>query len=95
MNKIRLATVVIVIGAAAIAATILPRALAEAKVGTDRHGQMGRMYMKHPMMAETLSLEKIHSGQLPMVMLSIDKATNAIESGDKKTALAEVYFLEA
>lgn len=90
MNKIRLATVVIVIGAAAIAATILPRALAEAKGGTDRHGQMGRMDMKHPMMAETLSLEKIHSGQLPMVMLSIDKATNAIESGDKKTALAEL-----
>ena len=91
MNKRRLATVIIVIGVAAIAATILPRALAPAKAGAEHHGQMGGMDMKHPMTAETLSLEKIHSRHLPMVMLSIDKAAKAVESGDTKTALAELH----
>ncbi len=97
MNKRRLATVVIVIGAAAIAGSTATYALALAKAGAEQHGQMGKMKMnmkhpmKHPMMAETLSLEKIHSEHLPMVMLSIDKTTYAIESGDKKTALAELH----
>jgi hypothetical protein len=90
MNKRRLATVVIVIGAVALAGTTLPRALAQTKARTVPHGQMAKMNMKHSMMTETLSLEKIHAENLPIVMLSVDKATKAIESGDKTTALAEL-----
>ena len=55
-----------------------------------RAGTRASSLEKKPVRVETLSIEKIHSGQLPMVMLSIDKATKAIESGDKKTALAEL-----
>jgi hypothetical protein len=91
MSKRRLATIVIVIGVAAIAGTTATYALAQTKAGTVPHGQMAKMNMKHSMMAETLSLEKIHTENLPIVMLSVDKAVRAIESGDKKTALAELY----
>lgn len=91
MNKRRLATVVIVIGVAAIAGTTATYALAQTKAGTVPHGQMPKMNMKHSMMAGTLSLEKIHTENLPIVMLSVNKATKAIESGDKKTALDELH----
>ncbi|MFH1882112.1 MAG: heavy metal-binding domain-containing protein [Planctomycetota bacterium] len=91
MSKRRLATIVIVIGAAAIAGTTATYALAQTKAGTVPHGQMAKMNMKHSMMTETLSLEKIHTENLPIVMLSVDKAVRAIESGDKKTALAELH----
>jgi len=91
MNKRRLATIVIVIGVAAIAGTTATYALAQTKAGTVPHGQMAKMNMKHSMMAGTLSLEKIHTENLPIVMLSVDKAVRAIESGDKKTALAELH----
>ncbi len=91
MNKRRLATIVIVIGIAAIVGTTATYALAEARAGTDHHGQMGKMNMKQPMMAGALTLEKIHSQHLPMAMLSIDKAVYAVESGDNKTALAELH----
>ncbi len=91
MNRRRLVKVVVVIGIAAIAGTTATYALAQTKTGAVPHGQMAKMDMKHSMMAETLSLEKIHTENLPIVMLSIDKATKAIESGDKKTALAELH----
>ena len=91
MNRRRLATIVIVIGVAAIAGTTATYALAQTKAGTVPHGQMAKMNMKHSMMAETLSLEKIHAENLPMLMLSIDKAAYAVESGDNKTALAELH----
>ncbi len=45
---------------------------------------------KKPASTATLSLDMIHSRYLPIAMLSIDKATKAIESGDKKTVLAEL-----
>ena len=91
MSKRRLATIVIVIGVAAIAGTTATYALAQTKAGTVPHGQMAKMNMKHSMMTETLSLGKIHTENLPIVMLSVDKAVRAIESGDKKTALAELH----
>ncbi len=92
MNKRRLATIVIVIGIAAIAGTTATYALAQARVGTVQHGQMGKMNMKQSsIIAGTLSLEKIHTENLPIVILSIDKAAKAIESGDNKTALAELH----
>ncbi len=92
MNKRRLATIVIVIGVAAIAGTTATYALAQTKAGTVPHGQMAKMNMKHSsIIAGTLSLGKIHTENLPIVMLSVDKAVRAIESGDKKTALAELH----
>jgi hypothetical protein len=91
MNKRRLAIIVIVIGTAVIAGSTLPYAWAQTPTRTGQHGQMGKMNMKHSMTAETLSLEKIHSEHLPMVFLSIDKATKAVESGDKQTALAQLH----
>jgi hypothetical protein len=45
---------------------------------------------KKPVRADTLSLNMIHSRELPIAMLSVDKAAKAIESGDKNTALAEL-----
>ncbi len=92
MNKRRSATIVIVIGIAAIAGTTATYALAEARAGTVQHGQMGKMNMKQSsIIAGTLSLEKIHTENLPIVILSVDKAVRAIESGDKKIALAELH----
>jgi Heavy metal binding domain len=54
------------------------------------NAQMGRMIMQSRPKTAPLSLEKLHSGHLPMVSASIDKALKAVESGDKKTALAEL-----
>jgi hypothetical protein len=45
---------------------------------------------KKPVRVERSSLNMIHSREIPIAMLSIDKAANAIESGDKKIVLAEL-----
>jgi hypothetical protein len=45
---------------------------------------------KKPVRVETLSLDMIRSRELPIAILSIDKAAKAVESGDNKTALAEL-----
>ncbi len=45
---------------------------------------------KKAVRVETLSLDMIHSRELPIAILSVDKAAKAVESGDKKTALAEM-----
>jgi hypothetical protein len=45
---------------------------------------------KKPVRVETLSLNMIHSRELPIAIISIDKAAKAMESGDKKTVLAEL-----
>lgn len=45
---------------------------------------------KKPVRVETLSLDMIHSRELPIAILSIDKAAKAVESGDNKTVLAEL-----
>jgi hypothetical protein len=86
MNRKMLVTVV-VIGAVAVAGAILPRAFAQAGHGTDHSGHMGGM---QPVKAGVLSLENIHSKHVPMVATSIDKAKKALESGDRRTALAEL-----
>jgi len=46
---------------------------------------------KKAIRVETLSLDMIHSRELPIAILSIDKAAKAVESGDNKTALAELH----
>jgi len=43
-----------------------------------------------PAVAATASLEEIYSRDLPMAILSISEAVKAIESGDRKTELAEL-----
>ncbi|MHC4256129.1 MAG: hypothetical protein ACYSUL_11035 [Planctomycetota bacterium] len=91
MNKKRLAIVIIIAGVAVMAGTTMTHALAQTTPRPSQHSQMGKMNMKHAMATETLSLEKIHSEHLPMIFLSIDKATKAVESADKKTALAQLH----
>lgn len=90
MSKLKLMTVVIVIGAIAIASAVLPNALAQAGSMTDHSGHMSNMNMKQPKKAGVLSLESIHSKNVPMVLMSIDKAKKALESGDRRTVLAEL-----
>jgi hypothetical protein len=94
MNRKRLATVII-IGAVAVVGVILPRALAQAGHGTDHSGHMSGMNMKQPAKVEVLSLENIHSKHVPMALMSIDKAKKALESGDRRTALAELNKAQA
>jgi hypothetical protein len=126
MNKRRLATVVIVIGAAVIIAASLPLTQTQANHCHPSHSQTPKTDMKKPVSTralnlerqrararissidkapvrvkdsnlekkpvrvETLSLDMIHSRELPIAILSIDKAVKAVESGDKKTVLAEL-----
>ena len=88
MSKTKLVTIVGVISIVVIAAISIPLASAKAEGG---HGNHGKMDMKKQMKAKPLSLEKIHSGHLPMVSQSIDKAIKAVEAGNKETALAELH----
>ena len=86
-------SVLTVVGAICVAAAVvvnLPLSRAEAQAGHEGHGQMPGMTMPKAAKAPSLSLEKLHSGHLPMVSASIDKALKAVESGDKKTALAQL-----
>jgi hypothetical protein len=86
MNRKMLATVV-VIGVVAVAGAVLPHALAQAGHGTGHSGHMGGM---QPAKAQVLSLENIHSKHVPMVVMSIDRAKKALESGDRRAVLAEL-----
>ena len=89
MGKTRLAAIIGIISIVAIAALSIPPAPAKAK-GRCEDG--GRMDIKMECMKDKpLSLEKIHSGHLPMVSQSIDKAIKAVEAGSKETALAELH----
>jgi hypothetical protein len=83
MSKTRLVTIVSIIGITAIVAVNLPLTSVKAEAG---HEHSGKMDMK----AKPLSLENIHSGQLPTVSQSIDKAIKAVKAGNKETALAEL-----
>jgi hypothetical protein len=51
---------------------------------------MGNMNTEQPKKAGVLSLEDIHSKHVPMVVTSIDKAKQSLESGDRSTVLAEL-----
>lgn len=91
MNRMKLTTVVMVIGAVVTAGAVLPRALARAGSAMDHSGHnMGNMNMGQPARAAVLSLEEIHAKHVPMVVMSIDKAKKALESGDKSAVLAEL-----
>ncbi len=90
MSKRSLAAIVGIICVAAVVVINLPLTAVKAQMGHGDHGQMGRMVMRNHPKAAPLSLEKVHSGHLPMVSASIDKALRAVESGDKRTALSEL-----
>jgi len=78
MSKRKLATVIVVVGAVCIAATGVGHALAQ--VGAQQSA----------MSKNATSLEKLHAEHLPIVMASVKKAVEAVESGDKKAALIEL-----
>ncbi len=82
--------IVAVICVSAAVVVNLPLRRAGAQTGHEGHGHMPRMNMPKAAKAPSLSLEKVHSGHLPMVSVSIDKALKAVQSGDKKTALSEL-----
>ena len=88
MSKTRLVTIVGIIGIGAIAAVSFPLTSVKAQTGHEQHGKMD---MKKHMKAKPLSLEKIHSGHLPMVSKAIEKAIKAIKAGNSKDALAELH----
>jgi hypothetical protein len=88
MSKTRLVIIVGIISIAAITAISIPLTSAKAE---GRHGNHGKMDTKKHMVAEPLSLEKIHSTNLPMVSQSLVKAIKAVEAGNKETALAELH----
>ena len=86
-------SVLMIVGIICVAAALvinLPLTAVKAQVGHGEHGQMGRMIMRNHPKTAPLSLEKLHSGHLPMLSASIDKALKAVESGDKKTALVQL-----
>ncbi|MDT8303090.1 MAG: hypothetical protein RQ760_16545 [Sedimentisphaerales bacterium] len=55
-----------------------------------RTGTRASNTKKKPVRNEALSLNMIHSRELPIAMLSVDKAVKAVESGDKNNALSEL-----
>ncbi len=85
--------VLMIVGVICVAVAVvvnLPLSRAGAQTGHEGHGHMPGMDMSTAAKAPSLSLEKLHSGHLPMLSASIDKALKAVESGDKKTALAQL-----
>ncbi len=89
MSKARLVAIVSVIGMVAIAVMTIP--IAKASSCCADPGQKPGMDIKKEMGEKCLSLEKIHSEHLPMISQSIDKAIEAVEAGNKETALAELH----
>ena len=74
-----------------------PWALMQAQSGHENHSQMNMMDMMNmgqntgePAKTETISLEKVRSEQLPMVLQHLEKAINAIKAGRNNDALAEL-----
>lgn len=87
MSKTRSITIFSMIGITVILTFGLLLTSAKAEAG---HDHSGKMDMKKHMKAKPLSLEKIHSGHLPMVSQSIDKAIKAVKAGNNETALSEL-----
>jgi len=90
MSKMKLMAVVIVIGTIAMASAVIPLALAQAGSMTGHSGHMSNMNIEQPKKTGVFSLESIHSKHVPMVVMSIDKAKSALQSGDRRTVLSEL-----
>ena len=93
MDKRRMVTSIVIISIV-VAAITFPQALAQARLGHDQHDHLAKMGMKSPVKTKPLTLEQIHSKQLPMASMSIDKAIKAIQAKDSKTALAELHKVQ-
>ncbi len=91
MNKTRTVAFLTVDSLAAIMGMSLSLAELEAKSCCPNHGETGEMGMKQHSEMKGLSLSRIHSQNLPMVLKSIDQAVKAVQSGDEKTALTELH----
>ncbi len=91
MNKSRVITFVGIVSIAVMVAISLPLASTKAETGHEHQSQAGKMEMKQHCGQKTLSLNHIHSQNLPMVSKSIEKAIKAIEAGNNKVALAELH----
>lgn len=90
MSKRSLVTIVGFICVAAAVIINFPLTPAKAQMDHGNHSQMGRVAMQNHTTEAPSSLEMVHSGQLPILSMSIEKALNAVEQGDKKTALTEL-----
>lgn len=94
MSRKKIMTIVSFACVAAIISIGLPLAMAKAQTDHANHSQMNMMDMNknagQQAKAETISLEKIHSENLPMLLQSIDKAIKAIENSRTSDAVAEL-----
>lgn len=90
MRKRSLVAIVGIIGIGAVLAINAPFSFAKAQTGRGGHGGMEKMVMEKGAKSASLSLESVHSGHLPSLSLSIERAFKAVERGDKKTALSEL-----
>jgi len=88
MNR-KMLVAIVVMGAVAVASAVLPLALAQAGQGAGHSEHMSGMHTQ-PAKTDVLSLESIHSEYVPMVLMSIDKARKALETGDRRMVLAEL-----
>ena len=71
-----------------------PLAFGNAQTGHENHSQMNMMNMGQStgeqVKEEVISLEKIHTESLPMVLKSIEKAVQAVQAGNNNAALLEL-----
>ena len=97
MNRTKVITIAGVSIAALIIFSGFPFAITQAQSGQEDHSQMNMTnMMQMPQTSvqkakeETTSLEKLHSENLPMLLKSIEKAINAIQTGHNNDALTEL-----
>ncbi|MEJ2647352.1 MAG: hypothetical protein P8016_02940 [Sedimentisphaerales bacterium] len=88
LMSVCIATIVVFIG--------FPLALAQSQSGHENHSQMNTNMMQmgqsgsEQTKTEVISLEKVHSEQIPVALQHIETAINAIETGRNNDALAEL-----
>jgi len=94
MNKAKVITFVGLGTVVMIIAIGFPLTLTNAQTGHEQHMQMGMMEMSQnagkQAKTEKISLEKVRSEQLPLILQHIEKAIQAIEAGKTANALAEL-----
>jgi hypothetical protein len=93
MNRKKTLTL-ITVGVTFVLAIGFPLTLTKAQSGHENHGQMNMMQMQKSAggqaKTEIISLEKIHTQHLPMVLQSIEKAIGDIKTRKTGEALAEL-----
>ena len=94
MNRSKAMTFVGLGAAAIIIAIGFPLTLTNAQTNHEQHMQMNMMEMSQNMgeqaKTEKISLEKVHSEQIPMILQHIEKAIQEIEAGNINNALTEL-----